>query len=205
MNTQQVYYVDENDNPTGESEEKMAAHTSQTRLHAAFSCYIFNEEGKFLVTKRAAGKKVWPNFWTNSVCGHPAPKEKREDAIIRRAQEELGLTVRDIQVVLPEYTYKTPPYNGIIENEFCPVYVAIATSEVNPNNDEVSDYQWVDWSWYEAQLRDDPQDYTVFAEDAPDDLRDAPTWSWWCKDQLSYLQTSRLFLEYLKVGGVKFE
>jgi isopentenyl-diphosphate delta-isomerase len=55
-----IYYVDENDIPTGETAPKLEAHTANTRLHAAFSCYIFNDKGEFLVTQRAKSKKVWP-------------------------------------------------------------------------------------------------------------------------------------------------
>jgi isopentenyldiphosphate isomerase len=39
------------------------------------------------------------------------------------------MTVNNIQLILSKYVYKTPPYNGIIEHEYCPVYVAIAGSD----------------------------------------------------------------------------
>jgi isopentenyldiphosphate isomerase len=32
-----IYYVDENDKPTGETAPKLEAHNADTRLHAAFS------------------------------------------------------------------------------------------------------------------------------------------------------------------------
>ena len=189
-----IYYVDKNDQPTGQISEKYAAHNANTKLHAAFSCYIFNDKGQFLVTQRAFSKKVWPGVWTNSCCGHPAPGESRQDAIARRLQYELGMTAKDVQVVLPKYTYKTPPYNGIVEYEFCPVYVALATSQPKPNLDEVESVYWMDW-----------QDY-VAASEADDDtnvgtrgwMQELPTgesrllgiWSWWCKDQLKQLKNS---------------
>lgn len=187
-----IYYVDENDNPTGETEEKLSAHHDNTKLHAAFSCYVFNSDGKFLATQRAHSKKVWPSVWTNSVCGHPAPDESREDAIKRRLMFELGMEASDIKVVLKDYRYITPPYNGIIENEFCPVFVAIAETSPNPNLEEVEAYKWVDWDWYVDQLESDKDDYT-------DPLsEDAPTWSWWCKDQLKQLKVSDEFNQFLK-------
>ena len=197
MNKEKIYYVDRSDKPTGETEDKLKAHNDNTRLHAAFSCYIFNEKGQFLVTQRAHVKKVWHGVWTNSCCGHPMPEETREDAVVRRLDYELGIKPKSIKLVLPEYVYKTPPYNGIIEHEYCPIYLAVTDSEVSPNPDEVEDYKWVDWSWYVSQLKNDSDDYSMFAESVPEDSElghhHIPKWSWWCKDQLSYLENNKEF------------
>lgn len=178
---EQIYYVDEHDEPTGEVSEKLAAHTSNTRLHAAFSCYIFNKHGELLVTKRAAAKKVWPSVWTNSCCGHPQPGESREDAIKRRVQYELGMKITSIKLLVPKYVYKTPPYNGIIEHEYCPIYLASAVTEPTPNPSEVEDYKWVSWQWFLEETAVDSNDYSDLLSDT------APKWSWWCKDQLKHL------------------
>src|SRR5687767_11740101 len=99
--TEQIVFVDESGTPTGEIGPKLASHGADTRLHLAFSCYIFrNGDGNFLVTQRALSKKVWPGVWTNSVCGHPAPGEAMENAIRRRAAYEVGIkNLRDITVV----------------------------------------------------------------------------------------------------------
>jgi isopentenyl-diphosphate delta-isomerase len=167
-----IVFVDETGQPTGETGEKLASHTGVTKLHLAFSCYIFNDNGEVLVTRRADTKKVWPSVWTNSVCGHPAPGESFEDAIKRRSQYEIGLDVSDIEIKLPNYRYTTPPYNGIIENEFCPVFFAITTAEPNPNPEEVSAYKWIPWN--------------EFIGEAESDVADV--WSWWCKDQLKQLK-----------------
>lgn len=174
-----IYYVDENDTPTGETEEKLAAHHDNTRLHAAFSCYIFRSDGRFLVTQRALSKKVWPGVWTNSCCGHPAPEESREAAIQRRVKEELGITVFEIQCIMPHYVYRTPPFNGVVEHEYCPVYVALSTDEVKENSDEVEDFKWVSWEWYVSELDRD---------------KAGNTWSWWAKDQFTHLQSLSLDL-----------
>lgn len=52
-----IVFVDQNDKPTGEVAEKYSAHNASTKLHAAFSVYVFNTKGDFLVTKRASTKK----------------------------------------------------------------------------------------------------------------------------------------------------
>jgi isopentenyl-diphosphate delta-isomerase len=171
---EQIIFVDEVGKPTGEIGPKLESHTAYTKRHLAFSCYIFRKsDGKFLVTQRALSKKVWPGVWTNSVCGHPAPNESMQDAILRRAQFELGLdTLADIQVVLPEYKYTTPPYHGIIENEFCPVYIAYVAEDPQPNPDEVEDWMWVDWMAYGNMLMRTPDKISYWAKDQYGQLKD---------------------------------
>ncbi|NTW61356.1 isopentenyl-diphosphate Delta-isomerase [Candidatus Saccharibacteria bacterium] len=164
-----IVYVDENGVPTGETAPKLEAHNSSTRLHAAFSCYIFDDKGRILVTRRALGKKVWPGVWTNSVCGHPGPDESHESAIARRADYELGMKIKDLSVMLPDYVYKTTPFNGIVEYEFCPVYLARMSSDPNPNAEEVEAYKWIEWDEFVAHLADDDG---------------GNHWSFWCKDQV---------------------
>lgn len=154
---------------------KLASHHLHTPLHKAFSCYIFDENGRFLVTERALSKKVWPGVWTNSVCGHPGPGESFEDAIARRAADELGMTVKDITVVLPDYRYTTPPYDGVVENEFCPVFFArlAAVTEMNP--EEVEDYLWMFWDDYIADIESNPDKYSYWAKDQLKQLKTQPS------------------------------
>jgi isopentenyl-diphosphate delta-isomerase len=166
-----IVFVNPDGTPTGEIGPKLESHTADTRLHLAFSCYVFNKDGKVLVTRRADTKKVWPGVWTNSVCGHPGPDEPFKTAILRRLHEELGMTADNIRVMLPKYTYKTPPYKGIIEHEFCPVFFADTDQEPSPNPDEVAEYKWMEWDEFTKQASSDTDD----------------TWSWWCKDQLTQI------------------
>ncbi|HEX9153195.1 MAG TPA: isopentenyl-diphosphate Delta-isomerase [Candidatus Saccharimonadales bacterium] len=171
---EQIVFVNEGGTPTGEAGPKLESHGSDTKLHLAFSCYIFRpSDNKFLVTQRAHSKKVWPDVWTNSVCGHPAPGETIEDAIRRRAEYELGIeNLSDIACVLPDYCYTSPPYNGIIENEFCPVYVAYASAEVQPNIEEVEAYLWLDWGEYVQMLNDKDMNTSYWAQDQYPRLKD---------------------------------
>ncbi len=126
------------------STPKATVHTTDTVLHLAFSCHVFNEHGQILVTRRALDKKTWPGVWTNSFCGHPAPGEDSVDALHRRAERELGMTVTDVQVAIPEFRYRAVDASGIVENEICPVYIARASSEPKPAADEVAEFYWAD-------------------------------------------------------------
>ncbi|KMH56177.1 isopentenyl-diphosphate Delta-isomerase [Klebsiella variicola] len=143
MAGEHVILLDEQDQPAGML-EKYAAHTLDTPLHLAFSCWLFNQQGQFLVTRRSLGKKAWPGVWTNSVCGHPQQGETFEQAVTRRCRFELGVAIADIAPIHPAFRYRAVAPNGIVENEVCPVYAARVVSQVQPNDDEVMDYQWVD-------------------------------------------------------------
>ena len=139
---EQVVLVDEAGAPIGTA-DKVAVHSAETPLHLAFSCHVYNPAGLVLVTRRALGKLTWPGVWTNSFCGHPAPGEPLEDALARRAAYELGITVTDVTVVLPDFRYRAVDASGIVENEVCPVFRAVTTDVVIPNPDEVSEFAWV--------------------------------------------------------------
>jgi len=141
--TEKVVLLSEDGYPVGTA-DKIAVHTTDTALHLAFSCHVVNEAGQVLVTRRALSKLTWPGVWTNSFCGHPGPDESMEDAIARRAQRELGITVSRVEVVLPDFRYRAVDASGIVENEVCPVYRAYTADAVAPSPDEVAEFEWVE-------------------------------------------------------------
>ncbi|NQX11605.1 isopentenyl-diphosphate Delta-isomerase [Microbacteriaceae bacterium VKM Ac-2855] len=142
---EQVVLLDEDGSAIGTA-PKATVHDTATRLHLAFSCHVFAPDGALLVTRRALSKKTWPGVWTNSFCGHPAPGERIEDAVVRRAERELGATLVSLEVALPQFRYRAVDASGVVENEICPVYTATLASReaLDPRPDEVMDYEWVD-------------------------------------------------------------
>ena len=141
--TDLVVLLDESGEPVGTA-PKSTVHTRNTPLHLAFSCHVFSPTGQVLVTRRALHKPTWPGVWTNSFCGHPAPGEAIEDAIRRRAVDELGIRVEGLELILPDFRYRAVDASGIVENEVCPVYRAVTADEVSANPDEVAEYAWVE-------------------------------------------------------------
>lgn len=123
---------------------KSEVHTHDTPLHLAFSCYVFDARGRVLVTRRALSKRTWPGVWTNSFCGHPRPDEKMTDAVHRRALDELGITLTGIRLVLPDYRYRAVDASGIVENEICPVHVAVVDGDIVADPDEVAEWAWIE-------------------------------------------------------------
>lgn len=161
-----IVLVDDAGRPIGTA-PKLASHHRDTPLHLAFSSYVFDAEGRFLLTRRALGKKTWPGIWTNSCCGHPAPAEAVEDAVRRRLRDELGLDAVELVPLLPDFRYWAE-LDGVVENEICPVFGVRVDTDPVPNRDEVEEYRWVAWA-------------DVLAGDLPFDL------SPWCRLQLDQL------------------
>jgi isopentenyl-diphosphate delta-isomerase len=154
MLEEQIVLVDEENRPIGVA-PKLASHHAQTPLHRAFSCFVFNARGEFLLTQRALAKKVFPGMWTNSCCGHPAPGEATEDAVRRRLHDELGMTPERLELVLPDFRYRAQ-MDGIVENEFCPVYVAVCNNPPRPNQAEVETCEWVAWDKFVDRVQEAP-------------------------------------------------
>lgn len=150
-----VVLLDEEHNPVG-SADKATVHTGDTPLHLAFSCYVMNADDQVLMTRRALDKHTWPGVWTNSCCGHPAPNESTEDAVRRRAHQELGMTLTEVSPALPDFRYRAVSAEGIVENEFCPVFWARTEDTPRPVSEEVAEYTWVGWA-----------DLTMMAERTP--------------------------------------
>jgi isopentenyl-diphosphate delta-isomerase len=139
-----VILTDDEGNSVGTA-AKASVHHAHTPLHLAFSCYVFDRQGRLLVSQRALAKPTWPGAWTNSFCGHPSPGEAMREAVRRRAGQELGIDLVDLQLTLPQFRYEATMPNGVRENELCPVYTAITDDDPVPDAAEVEALEWVDW------------------------------------------------------------
>lgn len=139
-----VVLLDEQRRPAGQL-PKSQVHHADTPLHLAFSCYVFDAAGRLLMTRRAVGKRAWPGVWSNSCCGHPLPDEPFVEAATRRLREELGVRLTRATVVLPHFEYRAVAPDGVVENEFCPVLVAGAEGDPDPDPAEVMEWHWAEW------------------------------------------------------------
>lgn len=152
---------------------KATVHTTDTPLHLAFSSYVVNSRGDVLITQRARSKPTWPGVWTNSCCGHPAPDEPLDRAVLRRLQQELGITARTATPILPEFRYRAVMNNGIVENEICPVFRVVYDGPTpDPNPDEVDAIEWQPWHHFSYHVVNRTRDVSPWCLDQVEQLRE---------------------------------
>ena len=174
----EVVLLADDGTPVG-THDRIAVHTGTTPLHLAFSVHLFNRRGEVLISRRAVTKKTWPGVWTNSCCGHPLPQESQQEAVRRRVEEELGLSIEGLTLVLPDFRYRAVDASGVVENELCPVWVGRLSGPLAPDPAEVAELTWVEWD-----------DLVALVEGMPALL------SPWCVAQVPLLQ-----LAFQKVGA----
>ena len=120
---------------------KALCHAGQGILHRAFSLLIFNDRGELLIQKRSASKRLWPLYWSNSVCSHPRANESMEAAVKRRLYEELGLSCP--LKFLFKFQYQAQFDATGAENELCSVFIGRSTDPITVNREEINAWRWV--------------------------------------------------------------
>jgi isopentenyl-diphosphate Delta-isomerase len=152
LDSDALILVDDADREIGHL-DRANCHAGSGVLHRAFSLLIFNGAGELLLQQRAAGKRLWPLYWSNSCCSHPRRAEKMEDAIHRRLMEELGL-VCPLHFLF-KFQYQAQFDAAGAERELCSVFIGRAAGRVRANPAEIHDWRWINTAALEAELSDD--------------------------------------------------
>ena len=158
MKKEYVILVDTADSELG-TMEKMEAHEKAV-LHRAFSVFIFNDRGELMLQQRAAHKYHSPLLWTNTCCSHQRQGESNIQAGKRRLQEEMGFEV-DLEEKF-HFVYKAEFDNGLTEHELDHVMVGYYNEKPIINPEEVASWRWIDMEVLQKDMKDNPQDYTVW-------------------------------------------
>jgi isopentenyl-diphosphate delta-isomerase len=123
--------------------EKLSAHQAPGRLHRAFSVFLFDDEGRLLLQRRALGKYHSPGVWSNTCCGHPYPGEPPFVAAARRTAEELGAApalLREAGTV----RYNHPdPASGLVEQEYNHLFIGLMHDQLRPDPGEIGEIAFV--------------------------------------------------------------
>jgi isopentenyl-diphosphate Delta-isomerase len=164
---EQVILVDSDDVQIG-VDEKRAAHVSGA-LHRAFSVFVMDDAGRFLLQRRAADKYHSGGLWSNTCCSHPRPGESTPTAARRRLLEEMGM-VCPLELAF-SFIYRADVGGGLIEHEYDHVFLGRFNDEPLPDPDEVSDWRWVEPAALERALRQHPLRFTQWFHIAFDQLR----------------------------------
>jgi isopentenyl-diphosphate delta-isomerase len=139
------------------TEEKIRCHLPDGKLHRAFTIFLFNREGKLLLTQRSMSKMLWPGDWDGTVASHPRQSEDYISSAERRLPEELGVTCK--LDYLYKFEYHVPYKNIGSENEVCGTLIGILNdpSKIKLVEDEISDIRWVTLEQILSEIKKTPQ------------------------------------------------
>jgi len=100
---------------------------------------FINAEGKVLLGLRAPSKKAWPLHW-DSIGGHVEAGESLEEALIREAREEVGVTPVEFRLIATVRERKPEIYSDALHH----VYAVTAWRGGEPANicDEHTELKW---------------------------------------------------------------
>ena len=149
--------VDSDDNQTG-TMSKALCHDGDGVLHRAFSVFLFDDEGRLLLQQRAAGKRLWPMFWSNSCCSHPRQGEDINEAVARRLNDELH-TDSESEFVY-KFTYQARFGDLGSEHELCHVFLGRVMGDPSPNTNEIAATRYVSAAKLEAEFLAAPEQFT---------------------------------------------
>ena len=141
--------VDESDQEVGHM-SKARCHDGAGILHRAFSLLIFNAKGELLLQQRASCKRLWPLYWSNSVCSHPRRAETMEAATHRRLREELGVGC-PLQFLF-KFRYQAQFAEAGAEHELCSVFIGRCAEPVRPDRNEIAGWRWITPDALQAEM-----------------------------------------------------
>ena len=156
--TSHVILVDNDDREIG-TMEKLEAHR-RGLLHRAVSAFLLDADGRHLLQRRAHDKYHSAGLWSNACCSHPFAGESAADAVARRLQEEMGVTVPLTPVL--RFTYRAELENGLIEHEVDHVFVGQFAGVPSPDPAEVSAWRWIAPDALDAEMKLAPGNFTAW-------------------------------------------
>ncbi len=155
--SEQLILVDADDRETG-FRSKADCHDGDGIMHRAFSLFLFNDAGELLLQQRAAGKRLWPGYWSNSCCSHPRRGESLQLATERRLSDELNINA-ELEYVY-RFSYQARYGEAGSENELCHVLLGNIDPAVEVNESEIQATRFISAIDLDAEFAEEPQQFT---------------------------------------------
>ncbi|MFN3746586.1 MAG: isopentenyl-diphosphate Delta-isomerase [Hyphomicrobiaceae bacterium] len=158
MTDEELILIDERNRAIGTA-PKQVVHRNGL-LHRAFSIFLMDGRGRFLLQQRHPRKYHSGGLWANSCCGHPRVHERSLHAARRRLGEELGL---DTALRFGFFSrYRTALDNRMQENELVYVYFGELTASIKPNADEIIDVDLLTPREIRRRILQEPSSFTYW-------------------------------------------
>lgn len=155
--------VDENNNLTGEKEERSIIHEKGI-YHREVAVWIMNKKGEILLQKRAATKKQHPNKW--ALCaGHVDSGETVEQAIVREMEEEIGMkvTIDDLEFLCIYNEPAEMPESNIKNFNFKYMYFLKTDWKIEDYKirlEELSEVRYIPFEEFERMIKNKDENVT---------------------------------------------
>jgi 8-oxo-dGTP diphosphatase len=135
----------------------------QDRIAKTVGALFIGADGKILLGLRAPSKKVWPSHW-DTIGGRVEAGEDLEEALVREAREEVGVTPIQFRLVATVREKQPEIYGDALHH----VYAVTAWQGGEPANvcDEHTELKWFSISEMRLLTNIVDGDYPSFAEQA---------------------------------------
>jgi isopentenyldiphosphate isomerase len=153
--------VDENNQPTGESQLRSVVHSTGL-WHRTVHIYLFRERDlglEILVHLRSATKDLFPNTWDTRFGGHIKSGMSIEESVADELKDELGLDADPILFVEGNWRKRDKHPN----NEFTKVFYLQFDrdlSELRFTDDEVQEVKWKMADDIEKDMLENPDSWS---------------------------------------------
>ncbi len=146
----------------GKLEDKLKAHLLGLQ-HYAFSVFIFDDYGRFLLQQRAISKYHSGGLWSNTCCSHPLNVcniSIIEDQVRQRLIEEMGINCYNLRY-FSIFVYNSQ-CNDLKENEVDYIFYGYTKDKPKINSDEVKSYRWESLPAIYQEMEESPQLFTTW-------------------------------------------
>ncbi len=148
--------------------QKMKGEAQKNGLwHRAVHIWMYTPDGEILLQLRAKEKKLYPDMWDISVAGHVGAGETPEMAVRRELKEEIGVALTPNNLLFLNVRKQEEPWDDIIENEFCYVYLLPCGKMIMQNalqKEEVQAIEFFSCERLRKELKDVPKKFTPHGE-----------------------------------------
>jgi len=134
--------VDEQGKVMG-SISRAKAHDGTKILHPVVHLHVFNSKGELYLQKRPEWKDIQPGKWDTAVGGHVDYGETPEQALVREASEEIGIT-DFTPIAMGHYVFESKR-----EKELVYVNRTVYDGPIKPSDEELADGRF--WSQEEIK------------------------------------------------------
>lgn len=135
--------------PEGEPTGRLAPRSEAHRLglwHRSSHLWVVNRQKEILLQRRHPGKQTDPGRWDIAVAGHLSAGQTPQQAMIREAQEELGLHLHPADLHFLGAYRKEYAEPGLIDREWQHLFAARwdgETASLVLQPEEVVEVRWM--------------------------------------------------------------